>query len=214
MGVGVDTILVGFGCPRAGTTFLESCLRSIPGRVLAFKMNEHVSFHPCRSASGLLEFERAFHAHRCVFVRIVRDPLEIARSFVFTRRRAAAFGGLARNSNERIVKWIWSESHNVRWQRSQTLHGRTSGRLTIVTVRYEDLAARGYREELADVIAGTARLSEVQQRAFFVALGDFGRRSKRPGRLSFGFEDDPLTEDELDYFTRELAAIRKREGYA
>lgn len=211
----VETIVVAFGAPRSGTTFLRTCVEALRDP-FAFKLNEHAAFHPCRSDSGLLDLEKALHQKRVAFVRIVRDPLEIARSFVFARREEASrlLGGIGRNSDERVVEWIRSESRSVAAQRGARLRGRAGGTLRILEIRYERLAERAYREEVADRLRATNVIDDDDRKRFFVALGNFGRKPARAGRLSFGFDGDPLSKKERDFFERALADVRKAEGYA
>lgn len=209
----IRRVVVGFGCPRAGTTFLRQCLESINGS-FAFKMNEHAAMHPCNSTTGLLDLEKLWHSHNTAFVRIKRHPMEIVRSFVAARDPKARphVGGVGANTDADIVEWVESESLSVSMQEGAPLHVRPDKRLHIVTIRYECLSDPAYRGQVADEIVAVKALGREDARAFEDALGGFGTAIARPGRLSLGV-DAKFEPGREEWFRQRLAETIEREGY-
>lgn len=210
----VTQCVVGFGCPRAGTTFLRTAIERMTG-LLAFKMNEHSALHPCNSRTGLLDLAKTLHQKRFAYVRIKRHPREIVESFLYARHPDAEphLRGIARNTDERIVEWIVSESEAVAAQRGATIPG-THRRLAMVEVRYEDLGDRLYRVDVGARLKYTGAVDTRQASEFVAGLDRFGKRAARHGRLAGGVAGESFMSTAEDaWFGDRLAAVCEREGY-
>lgn len=121
----VNAVVVNYGCPRSGTTFMRHILKRLSG-VFAFKLAEGRVLHPCQSGDGLVELHKILRHKRLVLVRTVRHPLELAESFVALRDpRLHEAGGvpenLAKFSDERAVEFVRLESENTARQRAALL---------------------------------------------------------------------------------------------
>ncbi len=188
-----DQVVVGFGCPRAGTTFLGKCLEHL--KAPAWKLSENVAMHPCNSTRGLLDLEEWFGAKRLVLIRIARDPLEIVESFLAARQMRTKNPGIARKTDREVVAYIRSESESVAMQAVVL-------RAPLVTIRYEELRS--------GVVRGMPEVPGA--RSFVAALANAGQDSVRVGRMSEGL-GRVSTDEERAYFESRLRRVRDREGY-
>lgn len=204
-------IVVSFGCPRSGTTFVHVALRALEPDAVVVKLSETNGLHPAQSRDGLITLARLLRGHRLLLVRTVRDPAEIVESFLAARTPAglaAGMDGLARNSDADVCRWVREESESWSAQRRLVQEERHAH---FVEVRYEDLADPKARETLVADVAesiGSAGRAEV----FLARLEEFGGRPTRNGRLSLGLAR-VSTDAERAYFARALRATSLREGY-
>jgi hypothetical protein len=193
--------VIGFGCPRSGTTFLAHVLSGLKGS-WSTKLTENTAMHPCQSTRGLLDLADLAGSKPVALVRIVRNPLEVADSFLAARMGGGM--GLARNTDRDIALWIRGESESVAMQRPLLLERPN---VHWLEVRYEDLAAKpGRRAFIEDMRSYGA------DAVFRDRLDEFGKNPIRPGRLSAGVER-AATDDEAAYFRRTLRCVMDREGY-
>lgn len=199
-------IIVSFGAPRSGTTFMRHCLKAM-ANVFVTKLPEGRVLHPCISPDGLIELSHWLQHENLTLVRTVRHPVEIAASFVALRRPELAAGtpNLAGKSDDWIVERLRSESQNVAAQheflRSEYPHHR------FIEISYEGLAVEAHREEFAATIT-----KGVNRRKLREALATFGTKPVHQGRLSEGL-GDVLTPAQRAWFTSCLRPVIEREGY-
>ena len=200
-----NTVVIAFGCPRAGTTFLQKAVEGLSG-AFAFKMAEWTPLHPCKSDRGLLDISRLFSTRELILVRIYRDPLEIAESFLAARTKKAGdkFLGIARHTDREVSKYICDESENV-FRQKALLRERKNTRL--IEVRYESLATSEGRKKFTAALAPFSR-----GEGFRKTLDTFGKRPVRAGRMTLGL-GRVSTKNERLYFESRLKEVRKREGY-
>lgn len=151
--------------------------------------------HPCRSTEGLREIARWLE--EVVFIRIKRDPLEIAESFVAARSFREANPGIARHDDHDVVRFIRSESENVAAQRSF---------IDPIEVRYEDFAAWSFNRLIELGFDVTPIYDYIRD--------TYGSQPVRHGRLSVGRSGERFTSDEeRTYFESRLRSVAAREGY-
>jgi hypothetical protein len=206
----IDTVVVGWGCPRAGTTFLQRALQRLGG-CFSFKLAEYVKMHPGNSTSGLIDIVALLgDCKKVVLVRIVRHPMETVESYLAARLPKAdrkRSMGIARNADRQIQGNIKRESESFAQQRVLL---RENPKVKLVVVKYEDLmTAKGQAQFVKDLQPYS------NPKAFADFLATFGKKPVRWGRLEMGMAGQKVsTPEERDYFLRGLRPTIKREGYA
>lgn len=206
--------VVGFGCPRSGTTFLQKALRSLRG-VYTAKLVEHAKIHPCHSENGLINLAGNLRSPGVTFVRIVRHPIEVADSFVATRSSELTdlTGTIPKYSDDVIVRWITSESENSTAQRPWFGQGETHGSRW-VEVRYENLATEEGQTLFVEAVCRDLTEPEENAARLSKALEAFGDPDEAAnyGRLSHGV-DWAMNDEQAAWFLEKLASVMEREGY-
>lgn len=208
--------IVTFGCPRAGTSYIQKALTYVPA-VHVYKLREDNPLHPSKSNMGLIGLARMITDH-LVFVRIKRNPMEIVESFVATRSAVRVGGTLHLNTDEKIVEWVVSESEGTHYQRQSVEYGSRKGQIKwrFVEVRYESLVTEqgvsSFCNEVYGHIPEACSLEAMKQ----YILKSFGNRraSVMAGRLSQGVVDSVLSEEQKVFFKERLAAVAIIEGYS
>lgn len=201
--------VVSFGCPRSGTTFLFSCLQSLPSAFVT-KLPEWAGLHPCQSSTGLLQLaDVVTSGRRLVLVRIKRNPMDIVESFLAARRPEFGDGGagIARHTDREIVAFVRTESTSLTKQR--VLIGEKR-HVRLVEVKYEDLARPDGQAAFISRIRKATSLKGVED--LKRALQTFGKKPVRKGRLSTGIGRSS-TAEQRSYFRSRLSATMEREGY-
>lgn len=195
-------IVINFGAPRSGTTWMWRCTKAMG--VFAWKLTENSAFHPCWSDSGLTELVKSLHKHPTVVIRTVRHPLEIAESFAATRTDAlrAHTPGLAQNDHDDVVRWIRSESEGF--------HKQTAIAREVIEARYDDMPDPAYRSRLVERVR--EGLGSEAGKKLRRALDTFGGSPARKGRLSAGL-GRVLTDEEREWYREQLADVIEREGF-
>ena len=201
-----NTIIINFGAPRSGTTFMQLCLKRLDN-IITLKLPEMRSFHPCKSKTGLLELARWLKWSHLdlTMVRTIRHPLELVESFEAARFHPDLrdrVGGLAKNTDANVCRWIRSESENYHDQ-AEALRELCR----VVEVRYEALADKEQAKQYARQIYGN------KDQVLIEAFDGFGGTAVRSGRLMFGI-GKVLTDDRRAWFEKELWDVIQREGYA
>jgi len=211
------TVIISFGCPRSGTTFLARCLSSLAG-VFALYLPDGAKLHPSKSPEGLVLLDALFWNHRAIWIRIIRHPLDIVESFL-ALRMVTPEAARARDSDQRIVEWIVNEHRHVKAQRK--LLGQQNPNWEphhLIEVKYESLANPKGRKMFAKNLvkllprrkANHAHLLE-QLDTFGVKPANMGKlRAAKMGKLGRG---PVMTPAERIYFEKELATVITESGY-
>lgn len=208
----VKTIIISFGCPRSGTTFLARCLSPLLG-VFAFHLPDGAKLHPCKSQEGLIQLDALFWSHRAIFVRIYRSPLEIVESFLALRQLKPGIAR-AKDTDQRIVRWIMNEHVNVAGQR-QILRARQKNweRHYLVEVRYEALARERGRRAFTKKLGALLPRRRMNQERLLEQLDTFGGKPANLGRLKTQMKGSLMTPSEREYFTEQLRPVMEAGGY-
>ena len=209
MAMAVDTVVVNFGSPRSGTTFMEKCLLSLRG-VLTVKLPEGRLLHPCQSVDGLVDMCHWFQHRKLILIRTIRHPLEIAESLVALRTQSPHHGALWKKTDDWVVRIISAESERVLEQRPKLLalpYGR------FIEVHYEDLADPERVDAFVTDVVHSLPDMELNRVNLTRALGTFGKIPVRNGRLARGL-DRAMEPEQREWFRRQLTGVIKREGYA
>lgn len=221
------TLVFSYGSPRTGTTFMQYLLSAGEGYYYA-KMNENHGLHPCQNRTGLKDLSQTLshYNNRVVFVRTVRNPLDIISSFRFARVwEAEKFGaenvgvkaerGLSCWTDEMIVKAIKDESHNTERfiYDLSNIPWLINGDIELIQIKYEEMADVRKQGSFLDIFSEFVPMLDrgVLENRF----ADFGKTSIRDGRQNRGdFKTAALTEDEKDKFKWMMSEVFEREGYA
>jgi hypothetical protein len=199
-----ETAVFSFGCPRSGTTFIQSVLNAGDGYHYN-KIGEGDRLHPCNSRDGLINLCQLYRRRGVLFVRTVRDPVAIFNSFYGARHLVSthqthglSLYGIANNDDERIYKFIESERDSVKEQMSDA-YGPTPSRPSIqsrvITVEYEKLSDQEYRDNLYETLImsiHSIRLIKNKDSTIPLknALDNFGKHSVRDGLMNHGMGDE------------------------
>ena len=213
----MNTVILPFGCPRAGTSYLDKAVRNLKAvDVMAFR--EYHSFHPCKSDEGMIGLARLFRRHDLIFVRIKRHPMEIAESFVATRLDSVRIGGfLPFNSNERVVKWIKDgiENFHLQMKVAEVNDKKRPFPWKVVQVRYEDLGTPKGRDDFVEALDVAIRAGYCSIDSLRRFLDNtFGKKKHAviAGRLRSGL-GCVLSEEERVFFKSELQGVIEQDGY-
>jgi len=212
-----QTIIISFGCPRSGTTFLARCLSSLVG-VFSFHLPDGAKLHPSKHKDGLIQLDALFWNHRTIWVRIVRHPMDIVESFL-ALRMVTPDAARAMDKDPQIVQWIVNEHKHVRVQRKLLkLQNPAWEPHHLIEVRYEVLAHPEGREAFAEELAAllpdhTENLQHLlgELATFSVKPANMGKlRAIRMDKLKNG---PVMTPAERVYFEKELATVIIESGY-
>ena len=216
----IKTIVINYGSPRSGTTFLSHVFDQLSDSVLAFKLTEARILHPCQSEDGLIELHTLLRKKHVVLVRTVRHPMEVAESFLALQNPAtwppdAKRPGLANFTNARFAGFVTRESENTALQRPALLAPDYRHRgLSFIEIRYEDLADGAGQEEFARLVAEKLPEPDTNFQILVDALRDYGENPVGVGRLfAGGGVVEPMGERERSWFAARLAGVAEREGY-
>jgi hypothetical protein len=131
----MDSIILNYGCPRTGTTFVNQML-SQGIELITGKIAEGHSYHPIKSNHGLMDLKYTFQRYNLVFVRTIRDPISIFESFYHARK--VQMGNLGKVEDDSIKKMIELEKINTVAQ---------SKYITIVTLDFNEMQKYSYISE-------------------------------------------------------------------
>ena len=214
-----STVVVNYGAPRSGTTFMRDLLHKLGAGILAFKLAEGRLLHPCKSKDGLSEFHKMLSFKRLVLIRTVRDPMEIVASFIALRnpklwKKGAKPINVAKFSDEKIVSFVTLESEYTALQRPMLLDPPYVHKgLDFIEVRYEDLADEAKRKAFAERVAGNLPAPEANLGRLIRGFESWGKTPVGPGRLRTS-DTEPMDTDTRAWFAAQLSGVIEREGYA
>ena len=100
-------IVINYGCPRSGTSFVDNMLEAGTG-YFHTKLREFDHLHPVNSDDGLWNLASVFSKRFLLFVRIVRNPIDIFESWY--HRKGECIG------DKQMYTWIENESVNTALQ--------------------------------------------------------------------------------------------------
>lgn len=143
----LEQLVFTFGCPRSGTTFLQMMMMAGTGYEV-YKIPEYAINHPGMSHLGLITLKQMFYDKDVVFVRIVRDPAEIIKSYYAARdivennrqeviqSHSPDVERIASHSDYRILQTIITEQENTMKQAGAA---GEKGKVEIITIKYETM---------------------------------------------------------------------------
>ena len=217
-------IIISFGCPRSGTTFMWMATRAMAADTLVLRIPETQKSHPVKSRSGLLDLVKALifpsrSMHQVLLIRTVRHPLDIVESFLAARLPNAPKGlsSQAQALDSTIRKYIQEESASWAVQRPRLLAQepdklpREGGKnnIEVLEARYDPAAIAALWDPVSRFLGPRARGLD----GFRTVLGTFNKMPVRAGRLGLRL-GRISTPEERDYWTNELAEVIEREGYS
>lgn len=198
---------------------MRRMLKALEGAFTS-KLHEHNGLHPCESDDGLLTLSHWLQKETVVFVRTVRHPLAIADSFVATRQESMRDRnpGLAQHDDERVVKFIRSESDGTDAQRDTLIETSTRAHKQwdhhLVEARYEDLANPGYRDLFALAVSKHMPDAGAAYRQLAGRLdAEWGSEPVRDGKLHRDITERVMGDERAAWFREQLQDIIEREGY-
>ena len=189
-----------FGCPHSGTTFLWRMMRDVlqhDDTCEVFRLREG-PLHPINSDVGLhgLAYQFSDIGDRVVFVRIVRDPVQIFESFAAKALRPNGTAGVT--GDEEVFRCIRNERFNTRAQLDSIMVGSRIVDMHVVTFRYEDMqaAVMPIESKLGVGRAVTEYLAE-----------HWMQTPSRVGRLSMGIKESLLTPERIAWIESVCAGL-------
>lgn len=199
--------VITYGCPRAGTTYLNSIFQKGVG-IDSYKLPEWADLHPCQSSDGFLKLAQLY-GKDLIVVRIVRDPLEIVRSFLFAREASKNHDdlhGIASNSDAQIIRMIEAESRNTHHQLDcLNTWPWSQWKFKFTTLNYRHLYDLG---ALADWFDPKTIKAMTQYIGETVAVSSCAVRDGRLKRRAHDFE---LTNAQRDKFRLALKDVIRRD---
>lgn len=202
-------VVVTFGCPRSGTTFMEYLFAG--GSYLPIKLTEGNLLHPCKSDNGLYMIKVLFHKHKVLFIRSIRNPYEIYNSFRAARQDHYSNDGVGRNSDERIFKFIHNESNNVLAQKHWFEKHKVE--YDLIEVKYESLSTPAGQTEFLSKV-GKFITNPTDKLMLSRKIKTFGVKPVREGRLQHGEVGQGFLSlpEKVDIYNN-LEDVFKLEGY-
>ena len=190
-----QTILFNYGCPRSGTTFVRDLIDQGKGSIPR-KIVEYIMVHPCNADNGLIDLRRLFDGFNVVFLRSVRNPIDIFKSFYAARKIIAeteedfrwrnSLEGLANMSDKAIFRSIENERNNTEAQRHKQVGKH---KLNIIELDYDRLPDVKYRKEIVATIAEQLPDSDNNRKLMYRWMEDsYIKKPSRAGALSFKVE--------------------------
>jgi len=211
------TVVLSYGCPRSGTSVVAAMCRGLEG-VCYQKWKELSVLHPGKCDYGMLQLSQVFSECNLVFVRSVRHPIEIVKSFYALREGLVpSTGTIHLTSDERILEWIEMESNNTAEQirRLRQDHPWREYETHVVEAKYEVLSSED-RTSFVDELASLLPCGEINRQRLEEFLStSWGNKmaSARTGRLSAGV-DVILRPEKEGWWREQLMEVMEREGYS
>ena len=174
--------VITYGMPRSGTTFMDRWLRAADG-FANYKLPETVSIHPCLNDRGLIDLYKLVHWP--LFVRTVRNPVDIVKStFVLRRIGKGEFNPVV--FGHKILNNAVNEHNNTTAQNGITTLGIKP--LIVYTVDYDRLGDPAYQSEVISYICKTVGTESDISRLQVWITENWGINPMRRGRLSSGMD--------------------------
>lgn len=169
-----NTIILSYGCPRTGTTFVNHMLGQGLD-IITGKIAEGHASHPIKSNHGLLNLSYTFQKYNLVFVRTIRDPINIFESFYHAK--SMKIEGLDNQDYSSIKKLIETEEINTKNQSKEGIN--------IVTINFDKLGETDYaKEKIHDIICNTKdSVKNIEIYLEFIK-NKYNKNPIRQGRLS------------------------------
>jgi hypothetical protein len=194
-------IVFNFGAPRTGGTWMRCMLEKGVGYA-ARKLPELSPLHPCKSDKGLLGLMAAV-GRPFLFVRTLRHPLEIVRSWYSLRTVDAHPASIGHAADETILQMLVAERDNTASQ--MPAMAKVGWNQHVLIVRYEDLDDPRLAPKILDAIARALPLPKENALRFREYHRDTWRKvSVWQGRLELGIERDPLTAEQRRWWSARL----------
>ena len=209
-------VVISFGCPRSGTTFI--CALLVMGEGYSYGLlDETRLMHPVNSPIGLLELATIFRTQRVIFVRAVRHPLEIAESCCFLRREGGEGEGgpttyAGRQTDQQIVTIIRKEYDGFAGQAAKVLSAGAKLQYppVIIQARLEEFAVQPH-----PMFAGLLPLlpdNEANAALPTIAAERYGTVPSRWGRLKANV-GAVMTTEQRAWFADTLGDVITAQGY-
>lgn len=172
----MNTIILNYGCPRTGTTFVNQMLSQGAGFITG-KIAEGHSYHPIRSKHGLLNLAYTFQKYNLIFIRTIRNPINIFESFYHAKQMKIE--GLDGQEYSSIKKIIESEEANTKIQSIENIK--------IITLDFDKLISPQYSNEKILEISGHTPEQAKNTEIFSNFIENkYNNKPIRQGRLSDG----------------------------
>jgi len=172
------TVILNYGCPRSGTTFIWFLLRAGTGYTYG-KIGENDPCHPCNSGTGLLHIKKTFRDYNVVFIRTVRNPIQIFESFRHAHKTND--GEIGKKADIEIKRYIQNEERNTKEQ---------AGKVRILTVKFDMLSNDSYVEKVMTTFKKHFPNAEHNTNILRKYIHkNFNHFPVRPGKLQSGVKD-------------------------
>lgn len=210
------TIVLSYGCPRSGTTAVAEMCRQLEG-VSFQKWKEISPLHPGLCDNGMLNLSQVFCESRLIFVRSVRHPVEIVKSFYALRKGAVeSTGSIKYTSDEQILEWIETEIENTSIQRRRMRQEHPWNKYDhhVVEAKYEILSSDDcflFAQRLSRLLPDEEKNRSILERFL---KNNWGNKNKsfRAGRLQADI-DITISDDAMAWWTSVLEKHAGKEGY-
>jgi hypothetical protein len=210
------TIVLSYGCPRSGTSAVAAMCRQLED--ISFQKWKEISpLHPALCDNGILELSQVFSECRLIFVRSVRHPMEIVKSFYALRKGLVPSSGTIRyTSDEKILEWIEIEIKNTASQkrRMRNEHPWKVYDHHVIEAKYEILSSEdrsGFTKEFSTLLPQSERNRSIIE-SFLDTQWNSKSSSFRPGRLQAGC-DVTMSDEKRAWWANELENLADKEGY-
>ncbi len=198
-------IVFSYGCPRTGTTFMQKMIAQGKGYIPAY-IREYDTMHPCNGSWGLFLLARCLKNSLPLFVRTIRNPIDIFESFYTVNHLGLMTEKI---EDETIYSMILEESKNsallsegmvskdsesIVWKDIQGYPAQHDGissasnsRPEIITVKYEELGDAEARLVFLTKLISRLEMGQENLDIFLKYIEDtFMKISVRIGRLKTG----------------------------
>ena len=169
----MNTIILNYGCPRTGTTFINEML-SCGRDIVTGKIAEGHSYHPIRSNNGLLNLSYTFQKNNLVFIRTIRDPISIFKSFYHIRTDNECT--LAKVEDESIKEMIKLEEINTTIQYDK---------INLITINFDKMKEYSYISKKISEISEYTKDPQVYRKIYLDFIEEkYDKKPVRKGNLS------------------------------
>jgi len=219
------TFIFNYGCPRSGTTIMQAILQRLQG-VYHHKIDENYRLHPCQEGS-LLDLAQIFSTtgDNVIFVRTIRNPIDIMESFYYARlwekerfgdKVGPGIGGLSYLTDEDIKTWIIYEDNytSVLKKSMSNFKWNHRGRLRHIEIRYEDLHKEGGQNLFIASLCGELPDDDVNRANLYQAFKElWNKKPVREGKLSREYQGQIIPEETKKKLCDDFYHILKKNGY-
>lgn len=196
-----------FGCPRSGTTYLQkSILIGLQGSHVHYrKIPEWHGTHPCVSNNGLVSLQLLLD--NVLFIRIVRNPIDIMESFYATKQEK--YKDLNFVKNDRVfLQLIINEEHNFKLQLRNINWRCQQGKTKVLVLPYEKINTEHYSKLLVKTVnahigfeAKDKAIEQLNTESMLKGISNFRKKANNHGKLELGITKSLIPEDKKKEYT-------------
>lgn len=203
-------VIIAFGVPRSGTTFVQRWIYALkPSVAHTIKLQEGCYLHPKNSDDGLKHLRHFYANRKVLFIWIQRNPIGVFQSLYAAKKTQAerlkevipadmkGVSGIAKKDAPDYFEYIDRTFKNAQKQIGKpcVADGPT---VDVLKVEFEKLGRKRYQKQICNAIAQKLSLPHHAEKTLFNFLkNNYNINPVRSGALSYGIRNQVELPPEL-----------------